>query len=106
MCYTASGSREDKSYREKLARKETEMNAVTPSKNASTRCQGNETNEQLETLAIRANGLADLAAQSLKQVLEEQTGHRVSNLTASTIRYIVQNIIDAAVATARYKDAM
>jgi len=81
------------------------MNAATPRKNASARCQGNETNEQLKALAIRANGLADRAAQSLKRVLEEQTGHRVSNVTASTIRLIVQNIIDAAVATARYKDA-
>jgi hypothetical protein len=88
-----------------LAPKETEMNDVTTSTTKSTACQGNEMNEQLETLAIRANGLADLATQSLIQVLEEQTGHRASNLTASTIRLIVQNIIDAAVATTRYKDA-
>jgi hypothetical protein len=81
------------------------MNATTPSTAKPTARQGNEVNEQLEALATRANGLANLAAQSLQLVLEEQTGHRVSNLTASEIRVIVQNIIDAAVATARYKDA-
>jgi hypothetical protein len=91
--------------REKLAPKETEMNTVTASTTESPAGQRNKTSEQLEALAIRANGLADRASQSLKQVLEAQTGHRISNATASTIRLIVQNIIDAAVASARYKDA-
>lgn len=63
------------------------------------------TDEQLETLAIRANGLADSAAQSLRQVLEAQTGRPVSNPTASTIKSIVRNIVDAAIAAARYEDA-
>jgi hypothetical protein len=63
-----------------------------------------ETTEPLDPLSARANGLADVAAQSLKQVLEAQTGRRVSSLTASTIRRIVQNIVDAAVATHRLED--
>jgi phage baseplate assembly protein W len=58
----------------------------------------------LDPLPARADGLADVAAQSLKQVLETQTGRRVSSLTASTLRRIVQNIIDAAVATHRLED--
>jgi hypothetical protein len=58
----------------------------------------------LDRLSARANGLADVAAQSLQQVLEAQTGRHVSTLTASTIRRIVQNIIDAAVATHRLED--
>jgi hypothetical protein len=58
----------------------------------------------LNPLSARANGLADVAAHSLKQVLEAQTGHCVSNVTASKLRRIVQNIIDAAVATHRLED--
>ena len=64
-----------------------------------------EATKPLAPLSARSNGLVDIAAQSLKQVLEAQTGRRVSNLTASTIRRIVQNIVDAAVATHRLEDS-
>jgi hypothetical protein len=90
-----------------LSPKETEMNALPSGTTPSAARRGSRpvTDEQLETLAIRANGLADSAAQSLRQVLEAQTGRPVSNPTASTIKSIVRNIVDAAVAAARYEDA-
>ena len=58
-----------------------------------------------DALALRADGLAERAAQSLQRVLEKQTGERVSHLTAASIRLIVRNIIDAAVAKARTESA-
>jgi hypothetical protein len=63
------------------------------------------TDRAMEALAVRANGLADQATQSIKELLAQETGHRVSNATESTIKMVVRFIIKAAVATVRYEDA-
>jgi hypothetical protein len=81
------------------------MNPATSSTARITDSRSDENDEEMQALATKADGLADLAAQSLARVLQQQTGHRISSLTASSIRRLVQNIIDAAVATARYEDA-
>jgi hypothetical protein len=58
-----------------------------------------------KALKTRAEGLVDLATQSLKQVLERQTGNRVSRTDEATIKLAVRSIIKATVATIHYHEA-
>jgi len=58
-----------------------------------------------KVLKTRAEGLTDLATQSLKQILEQQTGNHISRTEEATIRLAVRSIIKAAVATTHYHEA-
>lgn len=62
------------------------------------------TEQSPKVFKTRAEGLADLATQSLRKVLEKQTAKRMSRTDEATIQMAVRSIIKATVATIHYRD--